>query len=292
MQELRVVAVSEDGASLALSRAANAHAEFALPLDERLRSAVRGTLSRLGQQAITLESALSPREIQARLRSGVTAEVVARAAGVPVDRIQRWAGPILAERAQVVRSAQAARVTGAVPEWPDLPLGEAVDTLLAAIGVAAASATWDSARRDDGMWLVELALPAADRPEPVRWLWDPTRRQVSPMDREAASFGQRPAPAPRTSGVSPLDDLLGVHTTRVVAHPADEPGMPTLTDLLEKSEPAAGGEGGAADESPAQSPSRRRSTRPALPSWTDIVAGSETTLPARPRVIHSSVRRP
>ena len=104
MPELRVVAVSNDGTRLVL-KAADA-TEYTLPIDERLRAAVRGDRPRLGQIEIEVESHLRPRDIQARIRAGATAEEVAQLAGIPVDRVRRFEGPVLAERAFMAERAR------------------------------------------------------------------------------------------------------------------------------------------------------------------------------------------
>jgi hypothetical protein len=59
MPELRVVAVSNDGTRLVLKAADST--EYTLPIDERLRAAVRGDRPRLGQIEIEVESHLRPR---------------------------------------------------------------------------------------------------------------------------------------------------------------------------------------------------------------------------------------
>ena len=79
MQELRLVAVSEDGTYLVLATAGRG-TRFTLPVDDRLRAAVRGNFSRLGQYEIEVESPLRPKEIQARIRAGETAEEIAATA--------------------------------------------------------------------------------------------------------------------------------------------------------------------------------------------------------------------
>ena len=48
-----------------------------------------------------MESALSPREIQTRIRSGESVDDVARVAGIERDRVERFAAPVLAEREHV-----------------------------------------------------------------------------------------------------------------------------------------------------------------------------------------------
>ena len=63
MQELRLVAVSEDG-SYAVLTAPGRSGRFSLPIDDRLRIVARGQFSRLAQYEIEVESPLRPKEIQ------------------------------------------------------------------------------------------------------------------------------------------------------------------------------------------------------------------------------------
>ncbi|MGH3270499.1 MAG: septation protein SepH, partial [Trebonia sp.] len=80
MQELRFVAVSEDG-SYAVLAVPGRSGRYILPIDERLRAVALGQTSRLAQYEIEVESPLRPKEIQARIRAGETAEEIADAAG-------------------------------------------------------------------------------------------------------------------------------------------------------------------------------------------------------------------
>ena len=86
MQELRLVAVSEDG-SYAVLAAPGSGGRFSLRIDDRLRVVARGQFSRLAQYEIEVESPLRPKEIQDRIRTGETAEEIADAAGVPIERV-------------------------------------------------------------------------------------------------------------------------------------------------------------------------------------------------------------
>lgn len=126
MPELRVVAVSNDGTRLVLKAADST--EYTLPIDERLRAAVRGDRPRLGQIEIEVESHLRPRDIQARIRAGATAEEVAQMAGIPVDRVRRFEGPVLAERAFMAERARKTPVRRP-GENSGPPLGEAVQEI-------------------------------------------------------------------------------------------------------------------------------------------------------------------
>ncbi|MFE3037648.1 septation protein SepH [Streptomyces canus] len=185
MPELRVVAVSNDGTRLVL-KAADA-TEYTLPIDERLRAAVRGDRPRLGQIEIEVESHLRPRDIQARIRAGATAEEVAQLAGIPVDRVRRFEGPVLAERAFMAERARKTPVRrpgeNAGPQ-----LGEAVQERLLLRGAEKDTVQWDSWRRDDGTWEVLLVYCVAGEPHSASWTYDPPRRLVQAVDEEARSL--------------------------------------------------------------------------------------------------------
>ena len=106
MRALRVVGLTEDG-EVVLEDPVRLE-RYTVQADERLRAAARGDLSRLGQIAIELESQLRPREIQARIRAGASVEQVATAAGVPEQKIERFAYPVLTERFRTADNAQRA----------------------------------------------------------------------------------------------------------------------------------------------------------------------------------------
>ncbi|MEU0116681.1 septation protein SepH [Streptomyces bobili] len=185
MPELRVVAVSNDGTRLVLKAADST--EYTLPIDERLRAAVRGDRPRLGQIEIEVESHLRPRDIQARIRAGATAEEVAQMAGIPVDRVRRFEGPVLAERAFMAERARKTPVRrpgeNAGPQ-----LGESVQERLTLRGAEKDTVQWDSWRRDDGTWEVLLVYRVAGEPHAASWTYDPPRRLVQAVDDEARSL--------------------------------------------------------------------------------------------------------
>ncbi|MEU6181231.1 septation protein SepH [Streptomyces coeruleorubidus] len=182
MPELRVVAVSNDGTRLVLKAADST--EYTLPIDERLRAAVRGDRPRLGQIEIEVESHLRPRDIQARIRAGATAEEVAQMAGIPVDRVRRFEGPVLAERAFMAERARKTPVRRP-GENSGPPLGEAVQERLLLRGAEKDTVQWDSWRRDDGTWEVLLVYCVAGEPHSASWTYDPPRRLVQAVDDEA-----------------------------------------------------------------------------------------------------------
>ncbi len=182
MTELRVMAVTGDGDRLVL-RAPDGQ-EFFLAIDDRLRAAVRGDRARLGQIEIELDAQLRPRDIQARIRAGQTAEQVSDLAGIPLERVRRFEGPVLAERAFMAERAQNTQVRRA-GETHGPKLGDVVRERLAQRDPDHDSAQWDSWRRDDGIWTVRLSFRIGGLPYDATWAFDAPRRLVTPVDDEA-----------------------------------------------------------------------------------------------------------
>ncbi|MEU6095874.1 septation protein SepH [Streptomyces sp. NPDC047079] len=227
MPELRVVAVSNDGTRLVLKAADST--EYTLPIDERLRAAVRGDRPRLGQIEIEVESHLRPRDIQARIRAGASAEEVAQLAGIPVDRVRRFEGPVLAERAFMAERARKTPVRrpgeNAGPQ-----LGEAVQERLMMRGAEKDTVQWDSWRRDDGTWEVLLVYRVAGETHSASWTYDPPRRLVQAVDDEARSLigesDDLAAPEPSYPFV-PRIARLPREGHRPLDRPADRPVLPS-----------------------------------------------------------------
>ncbi len=184
MQELRLVAVSEDG-SYAILAVPGRSGRFLLPIDDRLRTVAKGQFSRLAQYEIEVENPLRPKEIQDRIRAGETADEIADAAGIPPDRVRRFEGPVLAERQYRAQEAQRATIRGASDGGPGPRLGDIVTERLASVGASADSIEWDSRKRPDGNWEVQLRFAIGGRPGIAEWIYDPRRRHVIPDDDQA-----------------------------------------------------------------------------------------------------------
>jgi hypothetical protein len=186
MREARLVGLSQDGKQLILALAETGE-EFAVPVDDRLRAALRGDRARLGQLEIQMESALRPRDIQARIRAGESPEAVAAVAQMPMERVMAFAGPVLAERDHVANLAQRASVRRrGGGDAPTRNLGAWVTERLRIRGVDPASAEWDAWRRDDGRWAVRVSYFAEENDEKVAmFAYDAPGRYAVPDDDEA-----------------------------------------------------------------------------------------------------------
>lgn len=288
MQELRLVAVSEDGSYLVLATPGRG-TRFMVPIDERLRAATRGHFSRFDQLQIGVESPLRPKEIQARIRAGQTAEEIAEAAGIPVERVRAFEGPVLQERQYIAEQAGRTAIRRPGDTTPGPRLADLVEERLVARGVAVDDdLEWDSWKREDGSWKVRLHFQIAGRPHTAEWIFDTTRRHVSPVDEEAARISS-PDELPQETAVTPF-----VPRRAAERDPAPEPPAAPVADSAPEQQPAAEEEPaaqGAGDAQPAEAtgsagpagqsgqgqaePRRKasggRGRRASVPSWDEIM---------------------
>ncbi|WP_371402321.1 septation protein SepH [Kribbella sp. NBC_00662] len=192
MREARLVGLSQDGKQLVLAMAETGE-EFAVPVDDRLRAALRGDRARLGQLEIQMESALRPRDIQARIRAGESPEAVAAIAQMPMERVMAFAGPVLAERDHIASLAQRASVRRrGGGDAPTRNLGAWVTDRLRTRHVDPASAEWDAWRREDGRWAVRVSYFVESEDEAEKkdekiamFAYDAPGRYAVPDDDEA-----------------------------------------------------------------------------------------------------------
>lgn len=273
MRQLRLVGLNEDGTRLVLRDEA-AKADYLLPNDERLSAALRGDRARLGQLEISLESQLRPREMQARVRAGASPEQVAKAAGLPLDRVMRMVAPVVAEREYVIERARVAGIRRVGSDGPGPVLEPTVVERLTARGVAPSTVRWDSRRRDDGAWVVEVSYELDGRAHTAEWTYDATARATTPVDDEARALsGIKPPPGPVDLFGAPDEPAAGVPMT------AGQLRLATLRGSQESVEADI------IDEVPADEPEpevgepmmvgagRRAAKRASVPSWDEIMFG-------------------
>ena len=223
MQELRFVAVSEDG-QYAVVGVPGRSARFTLPIDERLRAVALGRTSRLAQYEIEVESPLRPKEIQARIRAGETVEEIADAAGIAVERVRWFEGPVLAERAYMADQAQLASVRRQGDATPGPRLGEIVTERLKVFGADPEDAQWDAKKRGDGSWQVELTFISGDRLHTAEWMFDPRRRHVLPTDDNAARMSLPGTEPPQPAAPAPGEATVTHLAPRLSTSPGFGPG--------------------------------------------------------------------
>ncbi|MER2133865.1 MAG: septation protein SepH [Arthrobacter sp.] len=223
MQDLRLVGVHEGGEHLLLS--GRGGETFRLRIDEALRVAAARP-ARRGSPSAEPEAGptMTPRDIQARIRAGASAEEVAELSGHDIAHIRRYEGPVLAEREYIARQAQSVEVAAPMSAAQDshrsafgdspVNLGEMVAHRLRAFGVDPETVVWDSWRRPEGSWdvvasftLGENSRVSVGEEPPARWTYNPLRRQVTNANRWAQLLSElapvdSPVPARRLSAVA------------------------------------------------------------------------------------------
>jgi hypothetical protein len=225
MRPVRFVALSEDGQALVL--ADEVGRLLTLPIDDRVSTLMRPDRVMAARETPSDEPpSLAPRDIQARIRSGESADDVARIAGVPVDRVLRYAGPVLQERAML---AQHARRTRLRTSDKGASLADVVDARLSQHGVEMDKVAWDAYRRDDGTWRVVASWPSGKANASAVWELDKARQVVSPKDDMANYLCGAPATeAHRGHEVAPPRPESGRGGHEPMADPLRrEPARPT-----------------------------------------------------------------
>lgn len=216
MRLLRLIGPSEDGTSLTL-QAQDGAERFSISIDAELRAACstqpsgKAPASKAEHPPLTQHHNPSPREIQTRVRAGETAEAIADEADLPLERVMRFAYPVLQERTRVVdeaRRARARRQDGRLE-----PFGELIDARLSRHGVEPHTVRWDAYRREDGGWTVTAMFSVQERELRVKFSFVLMNRTVSALDDIAADLFSdrpvrallRPEPAPAPAAAPPTD---------------------------------------------------------------------------------------
>lgn len=117
---------------------------------------------------ISAPLSMSPREIQARIRSGATTRELAEENGVTEARIERYAHPVLLERANIAELAKRAhpvRENGPAK----LTLWEILATAFATRGHDLTTATWDAYRDASNKWVVRVDWKAGLSDNHAEW---------------------------------------------------------------------------------------------------------------------------
>lgn len=248
MQDLRIVGVDAESQTPRLLLSDSSGAEYALTVDQALQTAVASAHHPVQEQKTP---GLSPRDIQARLRSGASVEQVVADSGLTREHVLRYAGPVADERAFFAARARSTVVAqSSTAEQHRLAFGDAPATLeamvkvrLRAIGVDLSSLSWDAWRREDGLWAVacdfdarssETHAASIGQQPPAEWVFDPRAGSVRAANEWAESLSSLPA-APsrsRTGGrrLAAVDEPFNVE--KATDSPAEHSGT-GHEDLLE-----------------------------------------------------------
>ena len=183
MQDLRVIGV-ENGSLLV---ADDDGKRYRIDVDEVLHAGLRPKVNE-----VTSAHKLAPREIQAHIRAGMSAEDVAAITGVSLEHIQKYEGPVLAEREYVVESALGVPVHTALETDPlaaGATFGSVIRERLADLG--AMGERWASWKELGAGWVVKLSFTANQIDHDARWRFDPKKLALDPMNNEAITLSQQ-----------------------------------------------------------------------------------------------------
>jgi hypothetical protein len=297
MRQLRFVGPGDEGTVILESH--DGAEQFSLAVDDRLRTVVcpdarDGEAKQAGPDAEHAGQSgeggpaskepivnLPPREIQVRVRSGENPQAIADETGAALDKIMRFAYPVLQERIRVTDEARRARARRG-SDSQLVVFGELANIRFAAHNIDPDEVTWDSYRRSDGGWTVTAKLPESSNPAGVpvlaKFAFALMNRTVSALDQVAADLlAERPIQAlaapvtPPVPTVQPDDDE---ETTE-----ATQPGAPVRLTAVPDADHATDDEAKPAVRPPARR--QRARTRP-LPVAPDDELFDQEALDTRP----------
>lgn len=225
MQELTVIDVQDD----ALIAVDEDGERYRIAVDDSVRSRLRRPRADADDAA-----RISPREIQAQIRAGLSAAEVAELTGASLEYVERFEGPIVAEREHVVALALA------VPARPQADGEDAESTFGAVLRdrLASLSATgerWAAWREPDSGWVVKLSFTADEIDHDARWSFDPRTHTLDPLNAEAITLSQhgelRDGLIPRLRAVTPAPvvDTTRFDSGAFVLEDEHEPELSTRT---------------------------------------------------------------
>ena len=260
MTELRVVGRSDDGESLELTDLEGN--KFSLRVSDSLRATVN---ERRLTPVVEKAPQFSIKEIQSRLRAGESYAEVSRISGLSLEKIERYASPILQERAWIIEQAEKAS-----PKGTSLPLSELVIHRLAPRGVNMNQISWNTWRLDDGTWHLVLSYPSREGQSEATWVFDSSKRTLTSKDDGARWINGEEIPTKQP----PRPDRMSDHGVLFPVE-GETPQPPRLVAV--RTAPVSGDS--AVEDAPETkeiTPDAKKdgvTRRISIPSWDDIMFG-------------------
>lgn len=260
MSELRLTGKNPEGTHLTLTNPIGE--EFTVRISDTLRATVNQPRLAAVVASDDVET-MSVKEIQRRLRSGETMDVIARDGRISVEKVERFAGPILQERVYILDQAFAVVLRKESAREQET-FQDVVISRLAPMGVDSDSLSWNTWRIDDGTWTIDLSYPNRDGHGSATWNFDLNRRSITATNENARwMLGQEPAPRVQTPGLVHAEPS---HPSRIIdSIPDPEPvrETPRLVAIRETPREEDRAEG--------------ISGRAKVPSWDEIMFGRPAT---------------
>jgi hypothetical protein len=212
-------------------------------LDDVLREAVRRT-------NLPVSQGVSPREVQAAIRSGESLAALAARLGVPEDTIEPFASPILDELRFVLQTALTTMLSSndRMRSFRDL-----VDAVYPAAEFAI--------RKEDNQWILESG-------NSLKWTFDPKSRLIEPISAAAKELAK--SFNTDREVIRPAKPVVEPRVVQAVQEVEPEPEEPenqgaSVHDLVQELR---------ARRNPEEIKPASAKGRASLPSWDEIVLGT------------------
>ena len=168
-----------------------------------------------------MDNALTPREIQSRIRSGASVDDIATESGMDHDRVEAFAGPVLAEREHMVGAAKGTTIRRRGEAGSHRRLGDLIEQRLRSRGIDADDVSWDAWRLPNLKWRVVARLDGAEERN-AEFVFDAKARFSVAENSDARwMIGEEtPGAAPEEENTVDFDDELAL--VRAVSQPSPE----------------------------------------------------------------------
>ncbi|MGI3783589.1 MAG: septation protein SepH [Janthinobacterium lividum] len=160
-----------------------------------------------------MDTPLSPRDIQTRIRAGETLEDLVAGSGMDAERIERFAAPVLAEREHLALTALGSSVRRRGEASGHRPLRSVVAERLQAQGVDGDDVRWDAWKIGDSQWQLSADYELQNEPRHAEFRFDAQGRFSVAEDDEARWLAGE-APSPVAASDDRDDELALVRATR------------------------------------------------------------------------------
>jgi len=280
MKDLRVVGRTEDGTQIELADGDGQ--TFFVRISDNLKALVNQPRL-VSVTPYEDRATYSVKEIQSRLRSGESAAAISTTTDWSLEKIEKFSGPIMQERAYVIGLALQTQLRrdSSAPT-----LATATIAQLQPRGVDMSEVDWNTHRNDDATWTIVLQYPTSDGrgSAEANWIFDSDNRTLVADDDGARWIsgdekslrpntpshgmvfgGEQSAPAPRLTAYSESVTVIENVSLSVV------PDHEVSEDKDEDQE---------IQETPTESiPSDAKkdgvTKRIRIPSWDDIMFGTK-----------------
>ena len=277
--DLRLVGRSEDGSELELTDQSGD--KYTVRISDTLRATVNQPRLAAVVDLNSERSDVTVKDIQSRLRSGETIDAIARTTDWSAEKIEKFSGPILQERAYVIEQALKSPIRR---EGNSPTLAEAADSQLISHGVDMDEVEWNTHRNHDGSWTIILHFPSRDGVNTAQWAFDSGRHTLIAEDDDARwVVGEERETRPRTPThgmVYPQDGATPPPSMTYPTHiPQPAPRLVAVreeVEIIETEDEIIEVLDLEIDEIEPEEKSDGVRSRPKLPSWDDIMFGGSS----------------